>query len=99
MKVTSGEPLPETARKRKAAPRSYIPFVGPLLLVVFFFFSIFSRWGHVNGWSPGGRRRYYGPGGFFPGGGFGGGGFGGGGGGGFSGGGGGFGGGGSSGSW
>lgn len=94
MKVTSGEPLPETARKRKAAPRSYIPLIAPLLLLVFFFFSIFSRWGHPNGWSPGGRRRSYG--GFYPGGGFGGGGFGGGG---FSGGGGGFGGGGASGSW
>jgi uncharacterized protein len=97
MKVTSGEPLPETARKRKAAPHSYIPLIAPLLLLVFFFFSIFSRWGHPNGWSPDGRRRSYG--GFYPGGGFGGGGFGGGGGGGFSGGGGGFGGGGASGSW
>ena len=97
MKVTSGEPLPETARKRKAASRSYIPLIAPLLLLVFFFFSIFSRWGHPNGWSPGGRRRSYG--GFYPGGGFGGGGFGGGGGGGVSGGGGGFGGGGASGSW
>ena len=94
MKVTSGEPLPETARKRKTAPRSYIPLIAPLLLLVFFFFSIFSRWGHPNGWSPGGRRRYSDTGGgFFPGG------FGGGGGGGFSSGGGGFGGGGASGSW
>ena len=97
MKVTSGEPLSETARKRKAAPRSYIPLIGPLLLLVVFFFSIFSRWASPTAWNTRGRRGYYGPGGFFPGGGFGGGGFGGGGG--FSGGGGGFGGGGSSGSW
>jgi uncharacterized protein len=98
IKVTSGEPLPETARKQKAASRSYLPLVAPLLLLAFFFFSIFNRSGQSNGWTAGGRRRHYG--GFYPGGGFGGGGFGGGGGGGgFSGGGGGFGGGGASGSW
>ena len=98
VRVTKGEPLPETARKRKAAPASYIHLIAPLLLLVFFFFSIFSRWASPTAWNTRGRRGYYGPGGFFPGGGFGGGGFGGGGGG-FSGGGGGFGGGGASGGW
>ncbi|HEY2986165.1 MAG TPA: YgcG family protein [Candidatus Binatia bacterium] len=98
MKGTSGEPLPETARKRKSAAGSYVPLIIPLLFFGILILSMMGRGQQMNGWSSRGRRRYYGPGGFFPGG-FGGGGFGGSGGGGFSGGGGGFGGGGASGSW
>jgi len=96
MKVTSGEPLPESTRK-KPSTSSYAAYLPPLLLFGLFFILLINRWQYANGWSTRGRRGHYG--GFFPGGGWGGGGFGGGGGGGFSGGGGGFGGGGASGSW
>ena len=95
MKVTSGEPLPEAARKK--APSRSFPFLAQvvllLLFLAFYGFSTFGLSRRATGWSTGGRRTYGGWGG----GGFGGGGFGGGGG--FSGGGGGFGGGGASGSW
>jgi uncharacterized protein len=96
IKVTSGEPLPEAARK-KATSRSF-PFLAQvvllLLFLAFYGFSSFGLFPRATGWSTRGRRSYGGWGG----GSFGGGGFGGGGGG-FSGGGGGFGGGGASGSW
>lgn len=95
MKVTRGEPLPETERKKKPAPTSYIHLFPPLLLLGLFFLLMYSRWAYSSTWGPRGRRQYYRSGGIFPGG-FGGGGFGGGG---FSGGGGGFGGGGASGRW
>ena len=101
MKVTSGEPLPETARRKTIS--NSIPLLAQLIPLVLLFalygLSAVSWWGAPGAWTTRGRRRYSG----WTGGGFGGGGFGGGGdfggGGGFSGGGGGFGGGGASGSW
>lgn len=100
MKVTSGEPLPETARAAKRRDTLVSPLVQviPLLLLLGLYgLSALSWSGNPGVWGARGRRRYVGWSGAGFGGGFGGGGFGGGGG--FSGGGGGFGGGGASGGW
>ncbi len=101
MKVTQGETIPESMRRRSssrdAGPLSGIWILlftlGAAILVVMTHLSSLRR---TSVWTSKGRRRYDYWGGGFGGGGFGGGGFGGGG---FGGGGGGFGGGGASGSW
>jgi len=97
LKVTSGERLPEAARRR-AGPRGNSPFSGALLILLLVAIPIIGVLGNLSqrrsgeAWSAGGSRRYRSWGGPTFGGGFGGGG-------GFSGGGGGFGGGGASGGW
>lgn len=95
MKVTKGEPLPETQR-RKPLSSTHLPngLLLPLILLAFFVLNALSWRSTRSAWGTRGRRYYSG---WWMGGGFGGGGFGGGGG--FSGGGGGFGGGGASGGW
>ena len=96
IKIASGEPLPEPARRRPGQNQTlFILFL--LAIPIVAILSSLSQKRTHQAWS-GAGRRYTGQGGpFWGGGGFGGGGFGGGGG--FSGGGGGFGGGGASGSW
>ncbi|TAJ98980.1 hypothetical protein EPO44_10820 [bacterium] len=102
LKVTRGERLPETARKRARQRGSDSSLADILFIFLLLAFPIIGILGNlsqsrgIGAWSTRGSRRYGIWGGGF-GGGFGGGGFGGGGG--FSGGGGGFGGGGASGSW